>query len=222
MKSDPVRDLVRVRMDALRLKPRQVSLLLKRNHAYIQQYLESGKPRTLPEGVRAGLAEILQVEERQLRESGSLPSFIGARPIARPAAHQGGQDQIPVLGMAQGGEDGWALWNGDVVAYEPRPLVLAGAPKGYAVYIVGHSMEPRYNPGEMAFINPGKPILVGHHVLIELHPLAGHAEPRAMVKKLVRRTPTKTVVEQFNPAKKFEIPNDEIRTIHRIVGSKEE
>ena len=52
------------------------------------------------------------------------------------------------------------------------------------------------------------------------------AEPKRTRKSVAakspaKRTATKTVLEQFNPQKTFEIRNDYIVSIHRVVGSGE-
>lgn len=129
--------------------------------------------------------------------------------------------RLSVLGMAETGPDGWSLWNGDVIDTLPRPSFLAGAKDAYAVYITGNSMEHRYYAGEAAYIHPGRPVTVGAFVLVQLKPKADGDPPRAVLKRLVRRSGTKTVLEQFNPPKTFEIKNDEILSMHRVVGSVE-
>ena len=48
-----------------------------------------------------------------------------------------------------------------------------------------------------------------------------HDTPKAVLKRLVKRSATKIVLEQYNPAKKFEIKSDDIVSIHRVVGSGE-
>src|SRR6185312_14124464 len=131
------------------------------------------------------------------------------------------QSRLRVLGMAECGPDGWSMWNGDVIDTVPTPSGLAGAPGAYAVYAVGSSMEPRYYEGELIFIHPGKPVTVGSFVLVQIRPEHEGDTPRAMVKRLVKRTATKMVLVQFNPAKKFDIRNDDIVSLHRVVGSGE-
>ncbi len=138
-----------------------------------------------------------------------------------PAATASMMTRLRVLGMAECGPDGWSLWNGDVIDTVPTPSGLAGAPGAYAVYAVGSSMEPRYYEGELIFIHPGKPVTAGSFVLVQIRPEHEGDTPRAMVKRLVKRTASKTVVEQFNPAKKFDIRNDDIVSLHRVVGSGE-
>jgi phage repressor protein C with HTH and peptisase S24 domain len=137
--------------------------------------------------------------------------------IRNPAA----ASRLRVLGMAECGPDGWSLWNGDVIDTVPTPTGLAGAPGAYAVYAVGSSMEPRYYQGELIFIHPGKPVTAGSFVLVQIRPDHEGDTPRAVVKRLVKRTASKTVLEQFNPAKKFDIRNDDIVSLHRVVGSGE-
>jgi len=102
-----------------------------------------------------------------------------------------------------------------------RPASLAGVPNAYAVYVVGASMEPRYYQGELVMIHPGKPVTGGAFVLVQRRPKNDGDTPLAVIKRLVKRTATKTVLEQFNPARTFEIKNDDIVSIHRVVGSGE-
>jgi phage repressor protein C with HTH and peptisase S24 domain len=82
-------------------------------------------------------------------------------------------------------------------------------------------MEPRYHPGELIYVHPGKPVTAGSYVLVQLAPREEGAPPPALIKRLVKRTTTKLVLEQFNPAKTFEFAVKEILTIHKIVGSGE-
>jgi phage repressor protein C with HTH and peptisase S24 domain len=138
-----------------------------------------------------------------------------------PRLQVAGAERVPVLGMAECGPDGWSLWNGDVIDTIPRPSNLMGAPKAYAVYIVGDSMEPRYYSGELAHIHPGKPVTIGAFVLVQMRPEHDGDTPKAVVKRLIKRSATKLVLEQYNPAKKFELKLDDVVSIHRVVGSGE-
>ena len=145
--------------------------------------------------------------------TGGEAQFTRVRPVP--------PSQLRVLGMAECGPDGWSLWNGDVIDTIPTPSGLAGAPHAYAVYAVGSSMEPRYYAGELVFVHPGKPVTAGSFVLVQIRPEHEGDTPKAVVKRLIKRTASKTVLEQFNPAKKFDIRNDDIVSIHRVVGSGE-
>jgi len=155
----------------------------------------------------------------QVAVSGGEAQLQLARNPAAPSSNI--MTRLRVLGMAECGPDGWSLWNGDVIDTVPTPSGLAGAPGAYAVYAVGSSMEPRYYEGELIFIHPGKPVTAGSFVLVQISPDHEGDTPRAVVKRLIKRTASKTVLEQFNPAKKFDIRNDDIVSLHRVVGSGE-
>lgn len=159
-----------------------------------------------------------EIEKAQIYLSGgsSLP-----QPKSSPSYSQqeGTTDKIRVLGMAECGADGWALFNGEVVDMVNRPPSLAGAPNGFAVYVVGTSMAPRYEPGEVVYIHPGRPVTPGCYVLVQTVPLEDGAAPRAVIKRLVRRSGAKVTLEQFEPPKTFNINVSEIVSIYKVVGS---
>lgn len=137
------------------------------------------------------------------------------------ASNDGPDDMLRVLGMAEGGPDGWNLWNGEIVQYIRRPDNLLGVPSAYGVYVAGASMEPAYYPGYVLHIHPGKPITNGCYVLVQRKPRQEGDPPLAVVKRLVKRTASKLVLEQHNPAKQIEVPLSEVVSIHRVVGSSE-
>ena len=215
-----VRELIRAKIDEQGLSMSDLSKhVLGRNHAYLQQFLERGVPVKLPEDMRALLAPALGVEESDLREHPrAVPKPLkAAAPRVTPSSPH---DRLRVLGWGECGTDGWSLWNGDVIDMVEMPANLRGVPGAYAVYVVGASMEPRYHPGELVHIHPGKPLTIGAYVLVQRRAKDGDT-PRAVIKRLVKRTATKIVLEQFNPQKTFEIRNDDIVSVHRVVGSGE-
>jgi phage repressor protein C with HTH and peptisase S24 domain len=161
------------------------------------------------------IARALGVTAEWLQD-GTGPSPSKAAPAARPTP-----EKLKVLGMAECGADGWSLWNGDVIDLIDRPAGLAGVPNAYAVYVVGASMEPRYHPGEVVHIHPGRPIDIGAYVLVQRKPKHPGDAPLAVIKRLARRSGAKVTLEQFNPPKLFEIKAGDIVSIHRVVGSGE-
>jgi phage repressor protein C with HTH and peptisase S24 domain len=214
------RDLIRAKLDALGLSMKEASEAIGKNHAYLQQYLERGVPGQLPEEPRERLATLLGVQPRALKDSAPLSEARIKGPMRRLAAANI-LDRIPVLGIAEGGEDGWSLWNGETVDTVPTPPSLAGAPNGYATYVVGTSMEPRYYPGEVIYVHPGKPVTPGAYVVVQVKPKSDGEPPRALIKRLVKRTALKITLGQFNPEKTFDIALKDVVSMHRIVGSGE-
>ena len=217
---DPIRDFIAKTLKERGLTMKEASQALGRNHAYLQQFLERGVPASLPEGVRGALASLLQVEEDLLR--GAVPSSGRAVSTpARPPPLIGTADRLPVLGLAECGPDGWALWNGEVVDYVARPSNLVGVTQAYAVFVVGSSMEPRYFPGELVHVHPGRPVTIGSFVLVQIRPKDDGEAPRAVIKRLVRRSGNKIVLEQYNPKKSFELKDSDVVSVHRVVASGE-
>jgi len=190
----------------------------------VVQHLTSGRNTTSKSLVPIAKALDVSVEWLTTGEGGNFTvKGGGANLRASKAMRDNARDaeRVPVLGMAECGPDGWSLWNGDIIDTIPRPMNLAGAPKAYAVYIVGDSMEPRYYSGELAHIHPGKPVTIGAFVLVQMRPDHDGETPKAVVKRLIKRSATKITLEQYNPAKKFDIKTDDIVSIHRVVGSGE-
>jgi len=203
-------DRVKERRTALGLSQPQ---LAKRvggiSYQAIQQLERGGTSRHL-----VSIARALGVTAEWLQDGhGPAPAKIVSNRAAAP-------ERLKVLGMAQCGPDGWSLWNGDVIDMIERPSSLNGVPNAYAVYVVGASMEPRYHPGEVVHIHPGRPVDVGAYVLVQRRGKAGEA-PLAVIKRLVKRTGAKITLEQFNPAKVFDIKTADIVSMHRVVGSGE-
>ncbi len=202
-------DRVRERRQALKLSQPQLAKKAGITYQAIQQLEAGGGSKHL-----VAIARALGVTAEWLADgTGPIPK---GGPSPRALA-----EKLKVLGMAQCGPDGWSLWNGDVIDMVDRPASLAGVPNAYAVYVVGGSMEPRYFQGELVMIHPGKPVTNGAFVLVQKKPRHDGDTPLAVVKRLVKRTATKTVLEQFNPVKTFDIRNDDIVSIHRVVGSGE-
>lgn len=171
--------------------------------------------------------DLLALEQSKPSGSPTIKQHLsGTSTRSIPSRHIGDtnvspEDTLRVLGMCEGGPDGWNLFNGEVVQYIKRPDNLAGVPNAYAVFVSGHSMEPRYWPGELVHVHPGKPIGPGNYVLVQRKPAQEGDPPLAVVKRLVKRTASKVVLEQHNPSKHIEVPASEVVSIHRVVGSSE-
>jgi phage repressor protein C with HTH and peptisase S24 domain len=209
-------DRVRERRAALGLSQPQLAKKVGGiTYQAIQQLEAGGGTKHL-----VGIARALGVTAEWLQDGhGPAPAKSASARAASARAASG--EKLKVLGMAECGADGWSLWNGDVIDLIDRPASLAGVPGAYAVYIVGDSMEPRYHPGEVVHIHPGKPLTVGAYVLVQRRAKNDGEPPLAVIKRLVKRTGAKIVLEQFNPAKIFEIKTGDIVSIHRVVGSGE-
>lgn len=142
------------------------------------------------------------------------------RPTVAVPATANLQRDVPLRGVAVGGEDGSFEFNGEVVDYVLRPPGIARARNVFAIYVVGSSMAPRYEEGDLVFVHPDRPPLNGCDVLVELH---DEAEPgTCLIKRLVGRTPSKLLLEQYNPRRRdIEIPLKRVRLVYRILTAAE-
>lgn len=127
------------------------------------------------------------------------------------------QGQVPVVGRAAAsGEPGKLIMLNEVTEYVPRPPELAGVNDGFAVFVYGDSMVPRYFAGEKVYVHPHRPIARGDFCVIQI----GNPIPEcAYVKRFVSMDDKKVRLEQYNPPKEITFPREEIHSMGRIVAS---
>jgi phage repressor protein C with HTH and peptisase S24 domain len=124
---------------------------------------------------------------------------------------------VPVFGVAEGGPGADFWMNGEIVDYVRRPSGAQKSTKIYALYIVGTSMSPRYEEGELVYVSPSRSPAIGDYVVVELHPESREGTSRGFIKRLVKRTPTKIILEQFNPPKQIEFAQTKVKSMHRVI-----
>lgn len=152
------------------------------------------------------------------------PRPLGVHPHeVRPALHAPSTSiaampmDVPVLGSAQGGVDGFIEMGGEPVDRVRRAPGIASNRNVFALYINGDSMEPRFQSGELIYVNPNRQPRVGDYVVVEFKPLLPHDPWRALVKRLVRRTATRLVLSQCNPACEMEFATDEVLRVSYVM-----
>lgn len=223
---------VEQRMSELGLNANQVSVRVS-GKGYLVRDIKRGQ---MPGGPRLlKLAEVLQTTPEWLlggegpadREP-ALPSVDEARVAdgVRTFHHRDLDKTIPVLGTVLGSPmdfegstdpvEAHEIEMGETIDMARRPAGLALARNVYALYIVGDSQSPRFEPGELVFVNPARPPAMGDDVVVQL--VNGNGEVRcALIKRLRRRTAHTLTLEQFNPPMQFDVPMDRVAAIHRIV-----
>jgi phage repressor protein C with HTH and peptisase S24 domain len=133
---------------------------------------------------------------------------------------------MPVLGSALGTPvlfDGFdvpveaqLVEMGEVIDYVRRPPGVAHLTEAYALYIAGDSQSPRFNPGDLIYINPRRRAAIGDDVVVQITNGDGTVVT-ALIKRLVKRTPSAIVLEQFNPPLIFEVPINRVQAEHRVM-----
>ena len=130
---------------------------------------------------------------------------------------------VRVLGTAIGGNAGDFTLNGETIDYVRRPPSVGDPDLVFAIYLIGESMYPRYEDGDLVYVHTKIPPAIGRDVLVELHGSEKTSEPGpALVKRLVRRTTRKFILQQFNPPRSdIEIDVTQVKHIYRILSSAE-
>lgn len=146
------------------------------------------------------------------RSADAVPSNVEPAPQEGPVL---GRADMPVFASAEGG-DGEVLVTYEPIDYIRRPAFLEHVRDAFAMYVVNDSMSPRFEPGDLLLVNPGKPVRPRDDVLVVLS--ADGVEHRMLVKRLVKRTREKVVLQQFNPRGEFSLPADQVVQLLRVVG----
>jgi len=139
---------------------------------------------------------------------------------------------LPIYGSALGADLEFDDSNGVVVNVEQtevhmaaptdfmaRPIGVTGRPDLYVVSVSGHSMEPRFDSGQRLLVDPKRLPGVGDDVVVQLRgpTFDGEEVRHVLIKQLVRRRPGLVVLRQFNPSIEFEVPNEQVSCVHRVM-----
>jgi SOS-response transcriptional repressor LexA len=207
-------------LDTLARRPdldlKKLSLAIGRNHAYLQQYVMRGSPRELPETARHGLAPLLGVAPDDLRST-AAPTAGGGPADPRRAATMRAADRadLPVYASAEGGGGAIIITN-EPIDFVRRPEPLMSVRDGYGCYVIGDSMSPAYEQGDLLLVHPGRPVRPGDDCVFVRD--QGDGSQHALVKRLLRISPEKWRVRQFNPARDFDLDRGQWQKVQLIVG----
>lgn len=224
LRMDAVRKLLMEKADEAGVSLKSLSERVGRNHAYLQQFIRRGIPTKLPEDVRHKLSEILKVPETAL----GAPAKMGVSQEAHGEAPQNDNvpavarkvEKIPLHGQILAGQMDAIQYDDEIAQMVYPPSELEGVPGAYMAYVVGDSMEDRFQAGEIVLVNPRQPPRRGDDVAVQLHPDEG-GPIQLYVKRLISPWPAKTLrLLQFNPRREIEYPRARVRAVHRIVGTR--
>lgn len=123
------------------------------------------------------------------------------------------QKDLPILGRAQGGNDGNIVMEDGAIDWTARPTSLDGVDDAFAVYVTGDSMVPKYQAGDLVYIHPHKTPRKGRFVLIEM---TGH---KGLIKQFEKWDGDTLIVKQFNPTRELHLLRFEVLKVMLIIGS---
>jgi phage repressor protein C with HTH and peptisase S24 domain len=125
-------------------------------------------------------------------------------------------EPIPIRSAGRGGGEQEMFLSDGPIGFTARPANLDGVRGAYAIYMVGDSMEPRYEQGWLLHVNPFKPPTRGRDVVVYKKNQA------VLIKQFLRWEGEMLVLYQLNPAGELRVPRDEIVECHLIVGVDQE
>jgi SOS-response transcriptional repressor LexA len=148
-----------------------------------------------------------------------LQPMVGGETVSRPvivgtgASGLTGPRDLPILGYAKAGVDGFFIVNGEVQGYTVRPDILQGVKDAYSVYAQDNSMDPAFKTGHLVWVDPLRPPRSGDDVVIQLR------DGQAFLKNLVRRTEKALICRQHNPAIEVKFETANVKSVHLVVGT---
>nr|USU32959.1 helix-turn-helix domain-containing protein [Methylobacterium sp. OTU13CASTA1] len=136
--------------------------------------------------------------------------------VADSASFKGPRN-VPVYGTGSGGDGGDFRFNGSTIDHAPRPPGIENRRDVYVVYVVGNSISPAYEDGAPIYVDPHRRPQPRDYVVVELKGSEDGEPGDAFVKRLVRRTPTKLIVEQFEPKKELVFEEADVLRVNRVI-----
>ena len=145
----------------------------------------------------------------------SVNEIMGYDANGAPPPKEPGNSQIPLYGNAAAGLGADVTDVTTPVEYIIAHPSLASSSAGYAVFVVGTSMEPRYREGEIVFVKPGKPPRRGDDVVVQLEDDKART---AIVKEFVSADNDHITLRQYNPATEISLPRESVVSLPPISG----
>lgn len=95
------------------------------------------------------------------------------------------------------------------------PPELANVKNAFAYNVVNEDMAPRYNPGDIVFANPQKPLMPGCFALLIKN------DDSTALRQFVKSNGDAFVLKSYQNNKEETLSVDSIKGIYRVVGSRE-
>jgi transcriptional regulator with XRE-family HTH domain len=196
-------------------KPVDIARRLKITESAVSQWFAKD---TGPKSVRLSeLASFLGTTVDSLITDHDGP--LGGPPSAAmppPMGLNAGRPDLAVYASAAGGPEGAWVLSGDAIAWIHRDQRLVGVRDAFACYVVGESMFPAYEHGNLLLVNPAVPPNAGDDCLLIQE--ASDGARYALIKRLVRFNSTSWTVKQWNPDKTFSLPRKEWQRALLVIG----
>lgn len=152
------------------------------------------------------------VIERKFHPMGGSSDVYGAaQPVRGVGAPMFDQTVVPVYGHQDRAQN--VSMNQDKpVDWVSRHPLQAGLDGAFAFYIFSDDMQPRYFPGELIYLHPGRPAEQNRDCLIKFK------DGQAVVRTFLHRDGGNVVVRQYNLPQDTTISTKDIEQIYMVLG----
>ena len=123
---------------------------------------------------------------------------------------------IPVYGQAVAGINGEVAFDGKKLFEVPCPPQLLNLDNAYGVEVAGDTMSPRYEDGEIVYVDTVRRIKKGDYVVAQIMMKEEDSFPTAFIKRFIRHNEKELVLTQLNPAKELVFPHQCVVSVHYI------
>jgi phage repressor protein C with HTH and peptisase S24 domain len=124
---------------------------------------------------------------------------------------------VPIYSAAQGGK-GHIIIDTNPIEEARPPDEIIRVREAYGILIVGESMVPAYRPGDVAWVNPHKPVERDTDVV--LYHVPPHGEVEAIIKALIGISDHEWRLRQYQPPRDFSESRIDWPVCYRIVGKR--
>jgi hypothetical protein len=194
-------------------KPVDIARHLKISESAVSQWFAKD---TGPKSVRlSDLAGFLSTTVDYLTSEGDGPPG-GALPPQPSLGMRANLPDLAVYASAAGGPEGAWVLSADAIAWIHRDQRLVGVRDAFACYVVGESMFPAYEQGNLLLVNPAVPPNAGDDCLLIQE--AADGARYGLIKRLVRFNSTSWTVKQWNPDKTFTLPRKQWQRALLVIG----
>jgi len=125
---------------------------------------------------------------------------------------------LPLMGTPVRGDDERIVLDGQTRGFVPCPFGLKDVPGAHAAYVRGRSMEPRYYPGELIYVDPTRPPNPGDFVLVAVRE-PQFASPIGYLRRFLGGDAEQVRIATLNPKRTQRIARKAVVSLNTVVGS---
>ncbi len=228
---DILKERVAAKLSELNVTAREISIAATGQPAALRNILAKGAMPSI-DRLDAIARELGTTSDWLLGRDQAIERTVPDGDAVNPETFRRLPKTLPIYGSALGADLEFDDERGVVVRVEQteidmaepmdrmaRPIGVTGRPDLYVVVVSGHSMEPRHDSGRRVLVDPRRVPSVGDDVVVQLRgpTFDGEEVRHVLIKQLVRRKPGGVILRQFNPEQDFEVRNDQVSAVHRVM-----